>query len=341
MVELETNRGSIRFGFGSNQTATERQPRRQPNGNRDGNRDGNRNEVFSLQTSVFRFRLKCSPTQLFLEGLASALARCTSEQLDPAPKTSRFLHICGKPVENSDYLAYLKSPWWSQRRNLALLNAGYRCRRCGVTRQLEVHHLSYAHLGAELDEDLEVLCRGCHLGEHFTRTQESVGLYARIISEVLAERSTEDVTGVIEEVKARCAARHIGIHPEQFHAAIARLLPRFQWRPPEKKAELYTVSAPNQPLTKAEATATLRRLGVASEMKHIPQVRILSEEQQDRLRAYAIQMHAIDEQIQRCAAAEAANPDVSAVAPESSDITPNPSGRLLWAAHYVRRKPLK
>jgi hypothetical protein len=31
---------------------------------------------------------------------------------------------------------------------------------------LDVHHRSYARLGAELPADLEVLCRPCHGAEH-------------------------------------------------------------------------------------------------------------------------------------------------------------------------------
>lgn len=31
---------------------------------------------------------------------------------------------------------------------------------------LEVHHLNYERLGAELDEDLELLCKRCHTIEH-------------------------------------------------------------------------------------------------------------------------------------------------------------------------------
>jgi hypothetical protein len=36
---------------------------------------------------------------------------------------------------------------------------------------LHVHHISYAHLGAERPEDLEVLCRRCHELETFGRSE--------------------------------------------------------------------------------------------------------------------------------------------------------------------------
>jgi 5-methylcytosine-specific restriction endonuclease McrA len=40
------------------------------------------------------------------------------------------------------------------------------CERCGGQDALQVHHRTYERLGAELDEDFEVLCRRCHATEH-------------------------------------------------------------------------------------------------------------------------------------------------------------------------------
>lgn len=78
-----------------------------------------------------------------------------------------------------EYLAYIKSPAWRARREEALARAGGRCQyevedpaglnhipRCTRTRHLEVHHLTYARLGNELPEDLEVLCWFHHMTEH-------------------------------------------------------------------------------------------------------------------------------------------------------------------------------
>jgi len=51
---------------------------------------------------------------------------------------------------------------------LALDAAGWRCRRCAGVGRLEVHHrVPIAQGGARFALDnLEVLCRRCHLGEH-------------------------------------------------------------------------------------------------------------------------------------------------------------------------------
>jgi 5-methylcytosine-specific restriction endonuclease McrA len=64
------------------------------------------------------------------------------------------------------YLRYLQSPEWYQQRRRALHRAGYRCERCGMGRELEVHHRHYWTLGDEEPEDLEVLCHRCHRNEH-------------------------------------------------------------------------------------------------------------------------------------------------------------------------------
>lgn len=65
-----------------------------------------------------------------------------------------------------DYGNYLGDDLWKQRRKRALFRAGYRCARCGATRNLDVHHLTYARIGAEDEDDLVVLCRRCHAAEH-------------------------------------------------------------------------------------------------------------------------------------------------------------------------------
>jgi 5-methylcytosine-specific restriction endonuclease McrA len=62
-----------------------------------------------------------------------------------------------------DYRAYLRSPHWRRTRKEALIRAEGRCEECGeAKRRLEVHHKTYERLGAELPEDLLVLCQDCH-----------------------------------------------------------------------------------------------------------------------------------------------------------------------------------
>lgn len=64
------------------------------------------------------------------------------------------------------YNIYLKSEHWKQRRLKALKQANYTCSCCGVNNNLQVHHLTYANVWNEQDEDLLVVCRSCHKRIH-------------------------------------------------------------------------------------------------------------------------------------------------------------------------------
>jgi hypothetical protein len=53
--------------------------------------------------------------------------------------------------------------------NAEVDRAGCRCERCGVFKHpnaLQVHHLTYDHLGNERRGELVVLCNDCHLFVH-------------------------------------------------------------------------------------------------------------------------------------------------------------------------------
>ena len=85
--------------------------------------------------------------------------------------------------EGGWYEQYLASPQWRLRRERALRLAFYRCQSpvcpdhqarlltdaelASRSRyRLEVHHLTYARVGRELDDDLIVLCADCHAAIH-------------------------------------------------------------------------------------------------------------------------------------------------------------------------------
>lgn len=81
-------------------------------------------------------------------------------------------------MTKTEYAAYLCSDHWQNLRR-EILDFQSVCERCGVPRwlaeivygqDLHLHHKSYAHLGDEPLEDLEVLCRRCHDIETFGRS---------------------------------------------------------------------------------------------------------------------------------------------------------------------------
>jgi 5-methylcytosine-specific restriction endonuclease McrA len=63
---------------------------------------------------------------------------------------------------NSEYIRYLKSPEWREKRKQFLEIVNYECEICGSKNKLQVHHLNYNNIGEEEKEDVQVLCKDCH-----------------------------------------------------------------------------------------------------------------------------------------------------------------------------------
>src|SRR5262249_39716457 len=70
------------------------------------------------------------------------------------------------PMTKDQYAAYLKSAKWKKIRYAVLKRDGFTCSKCGGKFNLQVHHLTYDHIGEELLEDLKTLCRDCHTFQH-------------------------------------------------------------------------------------------------------------------------------------------------------------------------------
>lgn len=65
-----------------------------------------------------------------------------------------------------EYDNYLRTPEWREKREELFLLRGKKCEKCGSTKQIEVHHLHYKNIFNEKMEDLQVLCKPCHIEEH-------------------------------------------------------------------------------------------------------------------------------------------------------------------------------
>jgi len=67
------------------------------------------------------------------------------------------------------YSQQLRQPEWRRLRERVLRRDGYRCRRCGATGRLEVHHRYYlrGHMAWQYPmRALVTLCRDCHEWVH-------------------------------------------------------------------------------------------------------------------------------------------------------------------------------
>lgn len=147
---------------------------------------------------------------------------------------------------------------------------------------MRVHHLSYAHLGDEPDEDLQVLCRGCHLGHHVNEVTTNRSVYLAIVSAALKAERFTCLADLIEEVKVRCANLKVPYYDGQVHAAIARLDDgRLNIQAPKKIVELLDEGRDNAPMTHAEACGWMAKLGAI--VKSIPNVPRLTRREADSI----------------------------------------------------------
>lgn len=213
-----------------------------------------------------------------------------------------------RTLRNLPYEQYLLTAWWRRMRNRALQISRYQCSRCQVTRELQVHHKTYDRLGDERDVDLEVLCRGCHLGLHVHEVQLSLGVYFKLISDVLKSEQFEMLADMTEAIKARCGRLKIPYHDGQVHAALSKLDQdkrlKFRVEMPRKYEELLDVGRDHAPLTRAEAAGWMVKLGAIA--KSIPSVPSLSPHDAARHRASEIVAREIVNSIARCEEAERA-----------------------------------
>ena len=70
-------------------------------------------------------------------------------------------------TEKIDHQEYINSPKWKAKRQMVLERDNFRCRKCGTGKNLDVHHITYEHIGNEPIDDLVTLCRECHESVHY------------------------------------------------------------------------------------------------------------------------------------------------------------------------------
>lgn len=209
------------------------------------------------------------------------------------------------------YLAYLNSPSWRVTRNRALSRARYTCARCGAKRDLNVHHLTYVRLGAELDADLEVLCFSCHRGHHRAEIEATPdGIYLRLVSEIIKHNPLAPIADIADDVRRLCVKFRIPQDIPAIDRAIAmicstRTMDRAQ-RPYESVVDKPLTD--ETPLTHAQCVEWLARLreatGLPMNAQPMPKPRLVTQGTADKLRAFAQVTAMIRDSIDRCEALE-------------------------------------
>lgn len=79
-------------------------------------------------------------------------------------------------MEKDEYILYICSEDWRERRKEMMDEANWECFNCGE-KATELHHLSYENLGFEvLYEDVIPLCSTCHKEAH-NKEEDDYGEY--------------------------------------------------------------------------------------------------------------------------------------------------------------------
>ena len=75
---------------------------------------------------------------------------------------------------------------WARLRRRLLEAVGWRCQRCGRPGVLEVHHQRQLRDGGgHEDENLEVLCRACHIQHHKPTLSPEAQAWRDLVDELL------------------------------------------------------------------------------------------------------------------------------------------------------------
>lgn len=181
-------------------------------------------------------------------------------------------------VRTEQYATYLQSAGWRRRRDEALKAAGWTCQRCGARKGLQVHHLTYERIGAELPEDLQVLCRSCHEGEHLMQDQrEHAGIYVRVVSAALQEARFTTMADLLDTVKTACSRMKIRYNADQIWLAVRDLDAKRQGilDAPAKPVLMMDAPRDERPFGRAEAADILRRLNVKVGAREMPKAAVM------------------------------------------------------------------
>ncbi len=212
-----------------------------------------------------------------------------------------------RPKAPDFYRSYLNSPHWRMVRNAAMKRANYRCHKCGSKRDPNVHHKTYERLGNERDEDLEVLCFGCHNGHHLEEARsEPSGVYVKLVSEVVANNPFAQVADIADEAKRLCLKHKVPIDVALIDKAIS-LVCSTRLKDGQKPYQSVVEALEDlQPLTHAQTVELLARLralaggAVDVRPKVIPKAKMVTRHTADSLRAFAMVKEEIEASIARC-----------------------------------------
>jgi hypothetical protein len=170
------------------------------------------------------------------------------------------------------YADYLQTTWWRIRRDRAIRRADGRCTRCDEPQELQVHHRTYANLGAEADDDLEVVCRACHEGHHFDTSRKThTGVYVNLVAAVMRDDKSATLSDITEVIRQRCVhegipydAHRVWVAMREIDSARAGVLTA------EQRQLFEEGLRKDSTIGRQEAVEIMKRLGIQVGLKSIP-----------------------------------------------------------------------
>ena len=103
------------------------------------------------------------------ESIAAEKLQLTARKKKTSTKRRRLVRKDIRWKNNDgtiNYKQYIRSIDWGLKRKQALIYHGRKCMKCQSKTKLQVHHKTYARLGWECMDDLEILCEPCHSDHH-------------------------------------------------------------------------------------------------------------------------------------------------------------------------------
>lgn len=154
------------------------------------------------------------------------------------------------------------------RRQRALKLARYCCHRCGSRRPLQVHHKTYDRLGAEWDQDLEVLCVTCHEAATEPDSPDQESKYFVFARMALRAAPFAGLGQLFEAVKLLCAANKISYDSGRITRAVELVTGKRLIRPPtavdrRPRSAALTDAQAHELFTRLELTASLKAMPLA------------------------------------------------------------------------------
>ena len=132
--------------------------------------EGSQVDTFRSQLKAVKERVESVYGPKCKAKRAKVTRLCRKLELDTSATTYRevILQFANTPGRERlmVYNAYMSSNAWAKVKRRVLAARRAICSTCGSTANIHVHHKTYERLGAELDEDLEILCKPCHMQLH-------------------------------------------------------------------------------------------------------------------------------------------------------------------------------